>query len=756
MKIILVFSCGVLWLHQLKTLPTTVETTFLLALIVCFAALRCWRLMFVVMGVLWAGFFAGEIIAERLPPTLENKELMLEGYIASLPKKDERKVRFDFIVTSGSNDLQGKLRLNWYYPKQPIKAGQYWRIKVKLKRPHGLYNPHGFDYEQWLLTQRISAIGYVRQTTKPVLLAKHYRVWDINIQRQKIIDKLADYSIDKNTLALIKALLVGDRSGLSFQQWQVFRHTGTVHLMAISGLHIGLIASLVYFLILKLWGYSGILRYSPPLVAAYSAITVATFYAALAGFSIPTRRALIMLLIAMLAIIWQRNVHPLYTLLLALFAVLLFDPFAMLSAGFWLSFAAVFFIIYGLTGRLLRLGYWWTAIRVNALTSLGLMPLILYFFQQVSLISPLANFVAVPVISLLVVPLLLLAVVLMFILPILAGYVFNIIDGLLQSLWWFLAELSNLPFSLFSTAQFSFPALLLALIGMVLIFAPKGIPARFLGLVLLLPMVFVPIEKLKPGALKMTLLDVGQGLAVVLQTAEHNLIFDTGAKYSQQYDMGKVALIPFLTGEGLTQVDRMIISHGDNDHIGGAEAVLQAIPIKSIFSSVPEKFSLYPSQACYAGQHWQWDQVKFTLLSPEKTAIASDNNNSCVLKVESLYGSVLLTGDIEQSIEHQLVVRQGDKLSSDILIAPHHGSKTSSSMTFIKQVAPKWVLIPAGYKNRFNFPHQQVLNRYKKLNIPWLNVADTGAITVNFNQQGVKILKQRELSGHYWNNLLQN
>lgn len=753
-KLILAFMAGVLWVQQLKSLPAMEEILLLFVLAVVLAFFSCWRLMFAVIGLLWASVFAISAMEQRLPAQLEGRELIIEGYIAGLPQQDERKIRFDFAITAGHDRLPGKIRLSWYYPDQRVTAGQVWRFKVKLKRPHGLFNAHGFDYERWLLTEKIGATGYIRSSTRPVLLADSVRSdLAINSWRQAIADKLSRYFNDKDNLALAKALVIGERSDLSFHQWLIFRNTGTVHLMAISGLHIGLIAGLVYFIALRLWARTGILHYSPHTIAAGCSVIVAIFYAALAGFSIPTRRALIMLMVAMLGIILQRHIRPLHALVLALFAVMLFDPFAVLSVGFWLSFMAVILIIYALSGRLSQAGYWQTVIKINTLTAVGLAPLLLFFFQQISVISPLANFIAVPIISLLVVPLLLLAVLLMWAIPWLAGYVFKLVDWILQGLWWLLSTLSGLPLSVFSNAQCSLFAVLISIVAVLVLWAPKGIPGRYLGFIMLLPVIFVPSEQLKQGELKLSLLDVGQGLAIVVQTAKHSLIYDTGAKFSNHYDMGKAVLLPFLTGEGISFIDRMVISHGDNDHIGGAQTVLQNTAVKSVYTSAPDKLKDYQPVLCQTGQQWQWDNVEFNMLSPDLDSQVSGNDQSCVLKITAPTGSVLLTGDIEKTSEHRLVNINKDELAANILIAPHHGSKTSSSTAFLKQVAPDWVLIPAGYQNRFGFPHKIVLTRYRALKIPWLNLADSGAITVYFKAEGMSIYQQRKLSGRYWNDI---
>ncbi len=779
------FLAGLLLVQQLTVLP---DIKWLIAggAVACIIAwLRYWRCLFFVLGILWVIVFAMHRLSDRLPEQLEGVEVQVNGTIADLPEQDEKHVRFDFIardgvyaanlpgagaaiardgvyaksqsgtglaITSPSDDRQlpAKLRLSWYYPDQPIKAGQHWAFTVKLKRVHGTMNPGGFDYERWLFTEGIGATGYIRPSPKPVLLGSD-SVWNsISVWRQLITDQLSDTLGNSPSLALIKALTIGDGNSISQEQWEVFRKTGTTHLVVISGSHIGLIAGLVYFLVLKLWAWTGWLSWSPQKVAAISALLVAIFYSGLAGFSVPTQRSVIMLAIAMLAIILQRNSRPFNTLAIALFAVLIADPLAVLAAGFWLSFLAVSLIVYAVSGRLGKLGHIWSAIKLHWVTSVGLSPLLLLFFQQVSLIAPLANLVAVPVISLLAVPLSLLGIIVMFISPMLAGKLFYLVDPVLQGLWRLLARLAEIPLASMSHAPPSYWALLFAVPGILLLLAPVGIPARWLSLAMFLPLVFTDAKQPESGDINMTLLDVGQGLSAVVQTSHHLLVFDTGAKFSTQSDMGQSVVLPFLQWQGVSKIDNLIISHGDNDHIGGAASVMRVMPTEKVLTSVPQQLNEYAPIKCVAGQSWLWDEVKFTMLAPGQAFIA-ENDNSCVLKIQSKHGAILLTGDIEAQAESWLVDTYGEALKVDVLVAPHHGSKTSSTVGFLRVIQPSYVLIPAGYRNQFGHPHKDVLARYRQANAKWLTSADSGAITVNVENSVFVVRGMREAESKYWN-----
>jgi len=715
------------------------------------AWLRCWRWLFFLLGAGWAVVFAMLALSDRLAEPLEGSELPIQGIVSGLPEADERRVRFDFIVTNSAQRLPAKLRLSWYSPDQPVKAGQHWALTVKLKRPHGSFNPGGFDYERWLFIEGIGATGYVRPYPKPVLLGRESIRRSLSVWRQDISDRLSLALRNNKNIALIKALTIGDGSSITRKQWDIFRKTGTTHLVVISGSHIGLVAGLVYFLVLKLWARTGVLSWSPQKVAAVTAMLIAVFYAGLAGFSVPTQRAVIMLTIVMLAIIRQRNIRPFNTLAIAMFAVLVPEPAAVLSAGFWLSFLAVGLIVYSVAGRLGQPGYLSGLIKLNWVTSVGLSPLLLLFFQQVSLISPLANLCAVPIISFLVVPLSLAAIVLMLVAPLPAEALFAVVDWVLQGLWQLLLWFAELPLATINHGQPSIGALFFAIPGILIMLAPSGMPARWLSMVMFLPLVFTDAKKPASGEINLTLLDVGQGLSVVVQTANHSLIYDTGAKFSADSDSGQSVILPYLHRQGVEKIDTLIISHGDNDHIGGAESLLRGLPVENLLTSVPEQLSAYAPVVCMAGQSWRWDDVTFTLLSPPQMLFDEENNNSCVLKIDSAGGAVLLTGDIEETAESWLVKTGGEKLKARVLIAPHHGSKTSSSAVFLQTVQPDLILIPAGYRNPFGHPHADVLARYRTINAKWLSSADSGAIQVHLRGNTLDVQAMRDSEGGYFN-----
>jgi competence protein ComEC len=749
---VLSFLVGILLVQQLPELPDFFWLLIPIIGLVIFVKIKFWSGCFFVAGVVWAIAFASIRLNDRLPEALAGQDLEIIGTISDLPEIDENHVRFNFRTTKSKQSVPNQLRLTWYYPDQTVKAGQEWAFTVRLKPPHGTFNPGGFDYERWLFVEGIGANGYVRAKPLPKLLDSHSTQVSLLVWRQHITEQLEHLLANSPSLAMIKALTIGDGNSLTPQQWEVFRKTGTTHLMVISGSHIGLIAGLVYFLVIRFWAWTGLLQWSPQKVAAVLALAIAVLYAGLTGFSVPAQRSALMIAIAMIAIVQQRNSRPYHVLAIALFAVLIVDPLVVLSAGFWLSFVAVSLIIYVIAGRLVKPSFLRGTFKVNWVTSIGLAPLLLFFFQQVSLIAPLANLIAVPIISLLVVPLALIATLIMPVTPLVSAKLFLVVDLALQGLWWFLVQLAELPLATLTHNQPSWWALAFAIPGMLLLFAPKGIPCRSLGLVMLFPLIFTQASKIPSGAIKLTLLDVGQGLSAVVQTADHVLVYDTGAKFSATSDAGQSVVVPFLRNEGLAKVDTLIVSHGDNDHIGGVNSLLASMPTDKLLTSVPQQLGQYDPSHCKAGQSWIWDGVTFAILSPQLDPFLSDNDNSCVLQIRAQQGSVLLTGDIEETAESALVNNYGDKLKADVLIAPHHGSQTSSSLPFLAAARPNVILIPAGYHNSFGHPHKQVLQRYRRLHIDWLNSANEGTLQATFDKQ-LRIQSWRATEGRYWNNV---
>lgn len=773
---VLSFLFGILLLQQFSSLPN-IHWCWALVSIVVLPFLsyrfRFSRIFIIfVLGFLWALLRAHWVLDVALPDDLQGKDILVTGVIASIPLEDSRKRRFEFDIETFEHNKKllpsiGKVRISWYSKhsrgkkkqyrnKVKLKAGQRWQLWLRLKQPHGFMNPAGFDYEGWLYSKRIRATGYVRINAKMKQFAKKIddeaSGYSMLVLRQKLYDSLNTLTPTTNYSGILTALAIGERTGITPQQWQVFRATGTSHLVAISGLHIGLLAGFVFFLTRYLWPFFGsaALKLAAPRAAALSALVAAAFYAVLSGFAIPSQRALIMLAVVMFSIFWRHKVQSSQVLSFALLIVLLFDPASVLSAGFWLSFMAVAIIGFAASGRLTVDKGWKIWGRLQWRISLALIPLLVFLFQQASLVSPLTNLFAIPIVSFIVVPLVLLATSVLFFLPDLAAILFSFADITLSFLWWLLSYLANTSVSKWHGIKPDIFSLCLASLGVALLLAPKSWPGKVMGGFLILPLLWPLINSPSKGEVEVTLLDVGQGLAAVVQTSHHALVFDTGPKFSQSFDTGAAVVIPYLRHKNIQKLDMLIVSHKDNDHSGGLKSIQNNIEIARLMSS----YDLKEAERCFSGQSWHWDGVLFEMLSPEEDVIYKKRNNgSCVLRVSAGNKSLLLSADIELMTEKRLVKYRSDKLKSTYLVAPHHGSKTSSSQPFLDAVDPDYILVPVGFKNRYRMPHFSVMKRYVKAHIPIMETYKSGAILVKFGQKNSSEIPEqyRNINRKYWN-----
>ena len=753
------FTLGIISLQQFPILPDWLWLIPLgcifLILLRFHARIPAWF----VLGFGWAFLFAQLNMFDHLDDDLEGENIQIEGTILSIPDPFDFGTRFLFRVDSvlgeiTSKAVPNKIRLGWYQDYPELRVGQRWRLIVRLKKPHGMLNPGGFDYEGWLFEKKIRATGYVRAADENSLLGEESGLLiSFGRLRQRLGEQI-DLALDGSQVdGIVKALAIGSRKEITPEQWEVFRKTGTSHLVAISGLHIGLVAGLVFFVMRWFCALVGVSRFAPYQVAAITSIGVAACYAALADFSLPTQRALVMVVIVMLAIVWRRARSSSSLLSVALITVLVLDPLAVNSASFWLSFGAVFLIVYLSAGRIGRERSVFKKQRIHFILAIGLAPLLLLFFQQFSIIAPLANLVAIPLVGLVVVPAILLAILLLYVVPGLSRIAFDLASECLDGLILFLNLLSKFPLADWASAAPDSWVVFLAMIGVFVLFAPAGFPARWLACLLLLPIIFVRQPVIEKGEFKVTLLDVGQGLSVAVQTADHLLVFDTGSRFGKRFDLGEMVVVPYVRSLGLSKIDKLVISHGDLDHRGGAQAIVKRLNVGELLTSAPEKFNWTEAGRCEQGQKWQWNAVSFHFLNPAPGGYRSENNRSCVLLVSSLAGSVLLTGDIEKETEKRLVEQYGNYLKSDVLIVPHHGSKSSSSAIFVDAVKPVYALFPLGYRNRFGFPAKQVVGRYRERGIQLMDTARHGAITIHFGRHDVAINPEsfRAQTGHYWN-----
>lgn len=729
---------GMLVLLANTHLPPAWEVVFVAGILTAlFSIHRKLRfLLFAVFGFLWVWCCAQHLLATRLAPGLEGKDLALSGWVVSIPQPAAEYLRFRFQVETLDGQAPGagipeQLRLTWSGKWHRLAPGQHWRFTVRLKRPRGYMNPGGFDYEGWLFRQGIGATGYVRHDQARLLAGKLR--YPLLRARADVSGSIRQALPDSQFAGIAAALAVGDTSGITPAQWQVFRNAGIAHLVAISGLHIGLLAGLIFLLTRLIWRRSAWLceRIPVPIAASFAAMSGACVYAAMAGFSVPTQRALIMLAAATGAVLLRRRVRWQELLGMALVGVLLLDPLSVCSIGFWLSFGAVTAIMYALSGRSgLKPGWWRELLRTQWAVGIGLVPLLVFFFHRTALVSPLANLVAVPLYSLLVVPLVLLGTLSLSIWHWGGVVLLECATQIMHLSWPLFERLATLPHGQLTAPAPGILAVLVAVIGVAWLLAPRGLPSRWLGLVLLLPLFFTGSTPIPSRGFNLTLLDVGQGLSAVIRTAHHTLIYDTGPAFSKDSDTVKLVLLPWMQARGIPQPDMAVISHEDNDHAGGLPRLRARFPGLPVLSGA---VGVFPDVwSCLAGQHWRWDGVEFEVLYPDSAAPQHHNDASCVLRISSTGGSALLVGDLMRDGEQHLIRLQSGRLSAEVLVAPHHGSNSSSSPPFIAAVAPGLVLFPVGYRNQWHFPRTAVLARYRAAGAALADSVHDGAISVAF------------------------
>ncbi|WP_409283527.1 DNA internalization-related competence protein ComEC/Rec2 [Pseudomonas protegens] len=720
---LLALAAGLLALGFLPVLP---PVWLLLALAVVGMMLLPFRthpVAFFLFGFAWACVSGHWALDDRLAPGLEGQTRWLEGQVSGLPEQGQGVVRFELQAAQARRErLPQRMRLAWH-DGPPLHSGERWRLAVKLRRPAGLLNVQGFDYQAWLLARRIGATGTVKagQLLWPARLA-----WREGL-RQRLLGVEA-----QGRGAGLAALVMGDGSGLTRQDWQVLQDTGTVHLMVISGQHISLLAGVIYLGVAGLarWGIWPERRPWLPWACAL-AFLGALGYGLLAGFDVPVQRACVMVALVLLWRLRFRHLGVWRPWLLALNAVLLFEPLASLQPGFWLSFAAVAILILTFAGRLGRWRWWQAWSRAQWLIAIGLLPPLLALGLPISFSGPLANLLAVPWISLLVLP------------PALLGCLLLPVPHLGEGLLWLAGGLLDGLFRLLGMIAAGWPAWVapvlpwwlwgLSALGALLLLLPTGVPLRVLGWPLLLLAVWPPEPVLPEGEVEVWQLDVGQGLSMLLRTRDHAMLYDAGARVGD-FDLGERVVLPTLRKLGIRRLDLMLLSHADNDHAGGALAVWRGIEVARVRSGEPGALpDALQAQPCESGLGWQWNGVRFRLW--QWPAATDGNQASCVLQVEARGERLLLTGDIDVQAERALLA-SALAVHTHWLQAPHHGSRTSSSMALLQRLRPTAVLISRGRGNAFGHPHAEVLARYRRLGVAVHDSADQGALKLRLGTFG--------------------
>ena len=757
------------------------------------------------------GLRAVSYASHQLSPAYEGRDIEVVGVVSAMPQINEMGTRFQLevesaqlLTISSSNTgqvqskqvvvLPSKISLSWYggvfgttenagdlatlqRKPMPILPGERWKMTVRLKAPHGNSNPGGFDFELWLWEQGIQANGYVRTGANDAAPMRLLQTWQHPVEqlryqvRDAIFARMSTPDLFKHSseAGIVAALVTGDQQSIDRADWDVFRTTGVAHLMSISGLHITMFA----------WGavlvVGGLYRRSTRLCLAYPAtnaallggLMLAAGYAVFSGWGVPSQRTILMLAtVTLLRLFGKRWPWP-TVWMLACAVVVVVDPWALLQAGFWLSFVAVGVLFATdlstdasrLSGRdqadtfalakptlaaIFRKKLWMSS-REQFIITLVLAPLTLLLFGQVSVVGLLANALAIPWVTLVVTPLAMLGTLFA---PVwdLAGLAVNLLSR-------FLGLLATIPFATVSVAVPHLLVSVIAVIGGILLVIPWPWQLRLLGLPLLLPVILWQAPRPADGQFEIIAADIGQGNAVIIRTANHTLVYDAGPRYSIDSDAGHRVLVPFLRATN-ESVDTVMLSHRDIDHSGGIKSVLAMHPKANFISSIEsthELQALRPAQRCVAGQTWQWDGVDFTVLHPSTADYdppQKSNAMSCVLRINTPQASVLLAGDIELAQEAKLVVEQ-KTLNSTVLLVPHHGSKTSSSAAFLDAVQPQLAIVQAGYRNRFGHPAASVMERYSERHIKVIDTAHCGAMSWSSTMPN-ETRCQRETAKRYW------
>lgn len=704
-----------------------------------------------------------------------NNDFRVLGTVSSVPKKDGRRSSFLFNIetfidgsmgaattnrnsghsNSNSNSSNGQssrqpstIRLSWYgYAGQSVRAGDRWQLTVRLKPPSSLGNPGGFNYERWLFQHRVHATGYVRD--KPAAIRVGRQRFSLHAIREAIALHITGLPNANEFAPLVQGLTVGITNNISEQQWQSLRLSGTAHLLAISGLHIGLISAWFYWLagwLWYLWHRLAVRKVRQPVAKPVFAISLslagACVYAALAGFSLPTQRALVMLVVLVVAVVLRRTWPPATSLIVALLLVVLLDPLVVLSVGFWLSFGTVFAIFFLHNGRLHRHNKKTAALLVHLKLGVVLLPVSALFFQQGALIAPIANAIAVPVVALLVVPLSFMVALLAPVWPTAANALLAFDQWVLSVLLRFLDGLlmlpaSNLPLSMPNPMMFY-----CVIAGLLLLFSPRGLRLRWLALPMLLPGMMFNTVGAPIRGFELHALDVGQGLSVVVFTKNHTVLFDTGKRLSKTSTMFDRVVQPFLVFKGRPDIDVAVLSHGDDDHAGGLGALLAHHKDVKVFASDKQNLShpdlpAHNASQCETGKTFVLDEVHFVFLHPHLTDTGSKNNLSCVLLVHYGKSRALLTGDIESESERLLLSRMQQTFPVTVLVAPHHGSRSSSTPAFVSAIDPEAVIFAAGERNAYGFPHSEVVERYRQAGAKTYTTGTDGAVQLVFDRHGL-------------------
>lgn len=680
-----------------------------------------------------------KITVWHLPNQWVQKPIAIDGVIESIPKNKFFGEQFLFHTTMVNHHrVSTDFLLSWYQSAPILSVGDHWHVRVKLKPPIGSHNPGGFDYARYLSAQGVTATGSVIADANNAVLHASYD-FVIARFRERVADAITHTIANTTLAAFISALSVGVRDQFQERDWSVLQKTGTNHLVAIAGLHIGFLSAWIYYIVfraVKLFP-AVLLRMPASKIALIASVLCAWLYAILSGFAIPAERACFMLTVFLCSQLCVFHMPPFQKLGLIALSVIAWHPYDAIDMSFWLSFVSIAMLMWMMSGRFHARSHFFDFFRMQWAITIGLLPLMFLFFQQASMIALITNAVAIPWVGCVILPMTLCATILF------ALHCHQVSNALflwaakcLSPLWIFLQWCASHSFSVWHHAIANPFVLLAGMIACIAFLAPRYFPARFVGCIGLLPLFFYSPAFPRGDLCDVTVIDVGQGLSVLIQTAHHVMLYDTGAHFPHGFDYGESVVAPYVRQQGIRTIDRLEISHGDNDHSGGAPAIMRDFDVKSIYTSDPALIAKWHAVPCFAGQDWQWDGVQFQTLQPSERAPYEDNNSSCVIKITAKTGQVLLTGDIEKETESNLVNQYHQQLHSTVLLVPHHGSRTSSSDLFVSAVSPHYAVISAGQYNRYHLPSASVIARYGAHAVHLYNTASDGAIIIRLPRRG--------------------
>lgn len=740
-------ACAVLCLPALPGAGTLLAAVLGAA---CVAALlrRAWPLAFALGGLLCAQDLERRL-ADRLDPALEGQALTLRGTVASVPQGTLEALRFRLAPepdASRTAQVPALVELTWYDAQERVQAGERVEVEVKLRRPRGFANAGGRDNEARMLRDDVGASGYVRGGRRlgrdPSARWRH----GVLLARGAVADAIRDEIGDRPAAGIVAGLAVGLQEALSREQWLVLARSGTSHLMAISGLHIGMVGALGAWLGAALQGWR--LRRGSLVprrdVAVLAGAATALGYSLLAGWSVPTQRTMIMIAVAALALLCRRRVGIADGLGLCAAAVVLLEPVAPLAPGFWLSFGAVAAILYGATGFASAPRTLPSYLQVQGIVTVGLVPVLIGSFGAVSLVAALVNLYAIPLYTLAVVPAVLASCAVALAWPALGGPMLRATASVIEWTWPMIEVPANTALATWAVASLP-PLLWIGLgLGALAALSPLPWPGRAAGIALVVSACLWQPRPPQEGEARVTVLDVGQGLAAVVQTRRHVLLYDAGPEFRSGSDTGQLVVVPWLQSQGLRRLDVMVVSHDDLDHKGGAPSVLRLLPVQRLVLGPGVDSTAWqgPGRApqvdgCRRGERWAWDGVSFEWMHPGAGPYRKDNDGSCVLLVRTARAALLVTGDVEAGAEHEML-EAGSVGPVDLLVAPHHGSRTSSTEPFVDATRPRWVVYPVGHRNRWNFPATAVVDRWHAVGARSLQTSASGAVTFELTASGLR------------------